>query len=80
MEYRSRLPVGSGMGLTAPQSALMLSQRLENRLNNYLNHLGSNQASKALPVDDFVAKDVLSLYIASIQMRMLTVMRINIAA
>jgi hypothetical protein len=75
MEYRSRLPVGSGMGLTTPQSTLMLSPRLQNRLNNYLNHLGSNLASKALPGDEFVAEDVFSLYIASIRMRKLTVMR-----
>jgi hypothetical protein len=63
MEYRSRLPVGSGMGLTTPPRNLLLSSPLVKRFDNYMQHILSSLSSTAFPGDEFSADDIFPLYL-----------------
>jgi hypothetical protein len=61
--YRSRLPVGSGMGLTTSSRSLALSPELLIRYSNYMRQLGSTLSSRALPGDAFLPEDVFKNHI-----------------
>jgi hypothetical protein len=63
MDYRCRLPVGSGMGLTTSLRTLTLNTKLLTRFDSYMRHVGSNLASKSLPGDEFAPKDFFSAYL-----------------
>jgi hypothetical protein len=76
MEYRSRLPVGPGMGLTTPRCNLLLNTPLVKRFDVYMKHILSNLSSKALPGDEFSAEDIFPLYLRIMREKGLTAMHI----
>jgi hypothetical protein len=61
--YRSRLPIGSGMGLTTSSRSLTLNPELLIRYSNYMRQLGSTLSSRALPGDEFLPEDVFKNYL-----------------
>jgi hypothetical protein len=67
MDYRCRLPVGSGMGLTTSLRTLTLSTELLTRFDGYMRHVGSNLSSRALPGDEFAPEDIFSAYLTVMQ-------------
>jgi hypothetical protein len=67
MDYRCRLPVGSGMGLTISLRTRTLSTKLLTRFDGYMRHVGSNIASRAFPGDKFAPEDIFSAYLTVMQ-------------
>jgi hypothetical protein len=67
MNYRCRLPVGSGMGLTTSLRSLTLGPKLFAHFDSYMRHVGSNMASKYFPGDEFAPEDIFSAYLTVMQ-------------